>query len=392
MKYSYPLITTAALSLLAATQIQAQTQRVFNNNDGDNLWSNSLNWTTESIADTNSEFAQLNGQPIVDANFTINRIQNNFNPSDQVVSSTNGGVLTIDLNTAGNTGVAIRNVRGGVNPVSNLQFSGNVTIDNTLGGFSNFGFSNSSGDSITFTNTSVLSVNSIIQTDTSGATNSVTGFINFNGAITGGNDGSSAGIRIGAGDTGVTFGATADNTGYEGDIAIFAGSSVTSNTIIAGGFLNTGHKIQVNGDGASLVLNGAGGMQGNVVIANNNGFTLDVNANQSSLGFLNLGTGSSLTLDIDASVTELFFTDSASIDWLTGTVAISGFKENTIRFGTDASGLTVDQLNAIDGGAYSITDQGFLTAVPEVGAFGVILGMFALSLVSSRSRARKTQA
>jgi hypothetical protein len=378
--YLLPSLITVAL-LITAASTHAQTTRVFANGDSDNLWDNSLNWAGGDIADTTAELAQLNASVIVNDNFTINRIQNNFGVSIDYTVSSDGGTLT--LNPGSNFGDAIRNVS---NNGGNLQFSGSVAVNNTGTGspdaISSFGFGNAPGKAITFSSTSTLNLSTRIETDTSasGSGNS----INFNGAITGGAAGN-AGIRIGANDTGVTFGATADNTGYAGDIVFFAGSEVVSATTVAGGFVRSGSKIQINGSGGSLTFDGSGAMGGNVVIGAGNSFTLNVNADQSSMGLLNLGAGSALFIVLEGAVSEFAFGSSAASDWGTGTVGIAGFKENTIRFGTDAGGLTAAQLGLIDGGIYTITDQGYLS-VPEPSAFALIFGVCALGATASRRR------
>lgn len=371
-----------AVSLCAAAFTQAQTQRIFNNAGGDNLWSNSANWSNSAIADTNSEFVQLNGSPIVDQNFTVERVQTNFGTGNNVVSSSGGGVLTIDARV--NQNYAIQQVTALAG--SNLEFSGSVRINNsaaTAFQISKIGFnpaSNRATDSaITFDSGSTLDLVTMIETDT-GASRS----INFNGSIIGGAAGV-AGIRIGANSGNNIFGATADNSGYAGDIVFFNNSAVISNSTVANGFLNTGSKIQVNGSGGSLTLDGAGAMGGNVVIGGGNSFTLNANADQAAMGFLNINNGSALTIALGASTSEFAFASSASIGWGTGLVSITGFKENTVRFGTDASGLTQTQLDAIDGGIYSLTDQGYLS-IPEPGAYALIFGVLGLGLSVLRRR------
>lgn len=365
-----------AVSLCTAAFTQAQINRTFNNDGGDNLWSNSANWSGSEIADTNSEFVQLNGSPIVDQDFTVNRVQSNFGSTGSNVSS-GGGVLTIDAGS--NQGLAISQVSN--QSGSNLQFSGSVKINNSGTGLaiSRIGFTNGADTAITFASGSTLDLTTRIETQT-GLSRS----INFDGSIIGGSAGV-AGIRIGADSDNHIFGATADNTGYAGDMVLFANSGVISNSTVANGLLNSGAKIQVNGSGGSLTLNGAGAMGGNIVIGASNSLTLNANADQSNMGFLDLDNDSSLNISLGALISELAFGSSAAIDWGTGTVSITGFKENTIRFGTDASGLTSAQLAAIDGGIYNLTNQGFLS-IPEPRAYGLIFGTLGLGLSMVRRR------
>jgi hypothetical protein len=84
-------------------------------------------------------------------------------------------------------------------------------------------------------------------------------------------------------------------------------------------------------------------------------------------------------------VTNLFFDDSSGTTW-GGTMSILGFEENVIRFGSDEFGLTSAQLDAIDGGIYSLTNQGYLTAIPEPATFGLLL-LGGIGLAVRRRRA-----
>jgi len=141
--------------------------------------------------------------------------------------------------------------------------------------------------------------------------------------------------------------------------------------------LNTGRKFQVNGNGAVLELNAPDAINdANVVVGGSNDFLLDVNADQSAMGVVNIADGE-LTVDVDPGLSNLFFKDSAGQAWGSGSISIIGFRENTIRFGTDSNGLTQDQLAAIDGGSYTLTDSGYLTEGNlEIPAISLVLAPF----------------
>jgi len=349
---SLPL--ASAILIAAASFSHAQINRIFNNLGGDRMWNNSGNWVRGEIAENSGEYVQLNANVYVDQNVTVNRIQNSFGASINLGVS---GLRTLTLDPIGGNGYAIRNVS---NNGADLQFSGNVTINQTNGGISKIGYNNGTGNTITFVDGSTLNLTTQIETETGSHQ-----FLHFNGRITGGNSGV-GGIRIAANDRNITFGATADNTGYRGDIVFFAHSEVLSQSTVTGGFLDTGSKIQVNGNGGSLTLDGADAMRGNVVIGADNAFTIKANSDQPSMGFLNLKNGSNLHIIIDPTVSELAFSDSSSIAWGTGIVSITNFREKTIRFGTDSMGLTRAQLAQIDGGIYRLTVDGYLSkAKPE---------------------------
>lgn len=358
--YTQTHITLSAAALLIASTAfsHAQTLRIFLNSDGDNLWSNSLNWDLPDVPDTTSEFARLQGDAIVDQNFTILRVQNAFGSSDILSTSINGGVLTLDASSAGNADV-ITNVSG--NSGSNLQFAGNLEINNSLGGISLLNFANSTSNVITFTETSVLDLTTRLETATGNATSQI-GAINFNGRIISSTPGV-ANLRIGVNDSNITFGVTADNSSYLGDIAFIESGHVVSNTTVPGGFL-AGGKVQVNGDGSSLTINGEDTMRGNIVVGGTDAtFTANINANQPSMGFLNPnGVNANLVINIAADVTEVNFQNSSSVVWDAGaTITITGFQEGEIRFGSDNTALTASQLAAINGGVFGLTTDGYLT-------------------------------
>lgn len=375
--------TVLSLTLATASITEAQSLLIFDNGAGDSLWSNSSNWSADNVADTTSEYARIQGNPIVDQNFTTNRLQNAFGSGNLTTSSSNGSVLTLDLNISG-SGNAITNVSG--NAGSNLQFSGNVRINNTGGGISYLAYANSSSNAITFTETSVLELSTRVETST-GTSVATSGSLAFNGSIIGGSAGVSN-LRIGAYDGNITFGPTADNSAYAGDILFLENTSVISNTSVVGGFLSTGSKVQVNAGGGNLTLNGADSMRGNLVVGGTDvTFDVNVNANQPNLGFLNPnGTNAVLNLTLSPTVTELYFADSSSYNWGTGAVVLTGFQEGVIRFGNDANGLTPDQLDAINGGIYSLSPQGYLTSIPEPSVYGLYFATGSLLMALVRRR------
>jgi hypothetical protein len=177
------------------------------------------------------------------------------------------------------------------------------------------------------------------------------------------------------GSNNVSFGPTHSSLNFGRDIVMFANSKLA---VDGGTVLTANRKFQVNGTGAELELNGADSINNaNIVIGGSNNLLLDVNADQGTMGDVRFSGGAAdgvLTIDVDPAVTNLSFTDSSGVSWNSGTITITGFKENTIRFGTDANGLSAAQLAAINGGAYTLTPTGFLTAgTPEVPVLEIAL-------------------
>lgn len=309
-------------------------------------WSNQFNWVGQAIADNNTEVAELAiGDPVVDADFTVRELRTLFSTTAALLSGP--GTLTIDRNSS-TTALGLFNGSG---QGAVLEFDGNLTINNSNGNPARTVTRNGNNNSnvIRFNPTSTLSLQTGLETQ-----NGVGGSIEFNGALAGPAD-------LFFNSNNATFGATADNTGYEGDLVFFSNALAVSD-LVGGTLIGSDGKVQVNGNGSRIEINGAETFLGDVVVDGTNAFTFDADADQSNMGVVEIANGS-LTIDIDAAVNELAFEDTSEIAWGAGSLSIVGFKEDTIRFGTDAGGLTEAQLAAIDGGIYSLSSQGYLTAM-----------------------------
>ncbi len=357
MKSRVAWLALAALALVAGSAT-AQVQRTWNNSDTNNsYWSNSGNWSGGEIADTNGEWVQLNA-PVceLDANFTVNRIQNSFGTAEGGV--TGPGTLTIDRNT-NVLQTAIINVRGkdGIGVVFTLDC--NIVITNSQGGISTVQNNNLTSNVMRFGTNSVLTLNSRLQT-----ANGVGGTIAFDGALAGG---SSANTLIFT-STNVVFGSTADNAGFSGDFVFSANSRVVAD-IDGGLLLKKGRKLQINGTGGKLELNGANILDANINIGGANVFTLVANANQDDVGFVDYDTGG-LIIDLGPETTELLFDDSSARDWIPGTLVISNFVSGVIGFGVSSNGLTAGQLAVIS--AYD--SEGVLVPDLAINASGYLTG------------------
>lgn len=373
MDYSNTSTLTLTALFAFLSQLSAQTNIDWTGSGTADNWSDSANWGG-NMPDANNEVARYLGFPSididVDGNFTINSLVDGFDGAGNTTTLSGTGVVTIDRNSSA-FGAGITNATG--NAGGTLNFSGNVTIDNTLGGTTSVLNANGAGNTTRFATGSTLTLNTILDTRTnvSGTSHQ------FNGTLAG-----AANLVISADN--VSFGAGHDSSGYSGTVVMNANSKLA----IDGGTVlnsNANSRFQINGSNAELELNAANAINdAGLSIASTNSFTLDANANQDSMGFLNLGAAT-LNLDLAAGVTSLRFSDSSAIDWTGGTIIINGFKENTIRFGTDENGLTTDQLSTIDGGIYSLTDQGYLS-IPEPGCVALMLGLVVAGLTGRRRR------
>lgn len=355
MNPRYSLLLSAAIAAFSVPCLHAQiTARTWVVGGADNNWSSTTNWSGGDVPDTNTESAGpgANGGVTfqVDANFTINNFIDGFAGAGTTTTVGGPGTLTIDRNqTAFANG--IDNATGDVGGL--LLFTGNVRIANSASTGTNavtgIRNANSAGNVTRFDTTSSLTLNSILQTVTS-----VGGRIEFNGTFAP----STADMQINSNN--VFFGTGHDSSNYGRDFVFFVNGKLV---VEAGTVLNEGRKFQVNGNNAILQLDGADVInRANINVGGTNNFRIDVNANQTKMGGLT-DVGGALTINVGPSVTSLWFLDSAlsAEFWGTGTLTINGFRENTIRFGTDANGLTTAQLAAINEGAYFLKSNGYLT-------------------------------
>ena len=338
MKKNYFALLFALCSFLSFSQ----TFNDFNNGAADGgLWSTAANWTLGVPQATHTIRTANGATSFVDANFTISRLQNQSSSAgDRIVNSSNGGILTIDPNTAtlGNA-IAIQNVSS-----SAVKFGlrGKINIQNSAGAsaFSRITNANNIDNFIEFENTSVLTLTTPLEVFKATGTTASNKF-NFNGKIEG-----SGNLRLAANAI-ATFGNSVSNSGYTGELVLLANSSLIVNTADDVIFYD-GLKIQVNGDNASTTLNGANVFASGLVIGGTNTFTFNVNKNQSSMTNIIFQGDGTINMVVDNSVTNLTFANNSASSWSAGAkLNITGFQEGVIRFGTDNTGLTATQLAQI---------------------------------------------
>lgn len=326
----------------------------FNNGGGDGLWSNTANWVG-GILPTSTDVVQLitTVESLVDTDFTITGIRSAFGLTADVPVA---GTGTLTINAGVNAAFAIENVSDGD---MNLVFKGNVTINNSAAAPALTLMRNNNGNTndvngIVFDNGSLLT----LLTNLEGRVGSGGDIFYFNGALAG-----TAALRLAANTTCV-FGNTSSNSGFNGDfVFVGANSLLVVNTADNETFLPAGRKIQSNNT-SSIEVNGANVMQGDFSVAAANTLTINANKNQNDMKNIVFAVSGTINLNIGASVTELAFANNSASAWNSGTLNITNFTEGVVRFGTDNTGLTVDQLSKIvvdgTGGPVALDANGYL--------------------------------
>ncbi len=304
----------------------------FNNGGGDNLWSNNANWTNGVPNHAEAKATIEAASVIVDADVSLGQLK--------FTSNTPG---TVTFTRTGNNKITM--VGTGVNQIYQANKGGltvnmNLPVVVTSGGGEKIWRTNNNNQTITFGAGHTLTIN----TDLLFTASSLSSELNFNGTIAGAGQ-----LKIGA-KSNVNFGSTYSGASHTGAFNVGGGTSPNNVTVVSnvsdnGTFLNNGRTLTISNQGASITVNGANTLKGNINTGNNT-VSLIINKNQSSIKTITMGTGG-INLSADPSVTSIAFADNSAQTWATGTIAITGLADNEVSFGADASGLTNGQLAQI---------------------------------------------
>jgi len=305
----------------------------FNNAGEDNLWSNAANWSA-GIPNVDTAKVTVDSDLIIDSSVTVGQIKISNATSDAsvTITATDSSVLTV-------TGAGVTQPIQNNKSASSFIFNLPVVFD-SAGGTETLRLNSGGDQQVTFS--SSLTLNDAL---TVSGVNKLHD-LNLNGSLLG------AGNLKLANKVQANFGASYDGSSHTGDI-IVAGTGtnndnlITSNVSDDGTLLVSGNQIDVQGAGAKIIINGANTLKGNIKTADSLTTTLTINKNQSAIGTITMGNVGTLNLVFAADVTSAAFVDNSSADWGTGSLVITGAQDDEVSFGTDADGITADQLAQI---------------------------------------------
>ena len=316
----------------------------FNNNGGDNLWSNDANWafpsgtTTLATGQTISIYKNPT-EATLDENYTAKSFNvSQTKENDFVINSLNAETLTIDIQdaTKGNNDTGTIALESKTTVATNFTLNCNVTFANSVTPDANKGFSviyiNNAASEIIFSESKTVTFGGTASSSFRGL-----GTATLNGTIAGAND-----VFLG-GDTKVSFGsATSDVSGFTGIVTLANNSEITFNS---NGTSIVSDRLLCNGTDAIATFNTANVFKPDEIKVStssqaNRGVNLNVNQNQTFNKLILKGDNSFCNLTIANNVTSIVF--SANIgNWSsTADFNIYGFKENVLKFGNDDSSFT----------------------------------------------------
>ena len=348
MKKLYMLLYFLTIASFSFGQTEV-TQSDFTNAGGDKLWSNAANWSN-GIPNTSGAKVTLKSSMILDENVTIGQIILADGFGDVSVTSSSVCPNCNRILTLTGEGVSQPILNNGGNVDLKLDLKVVINSSDAVETFE----ANAVGTcSITFGSNSDLTLN----VPTKFVAQNIKK-ININGILR--NTGTGQ-LQVGE-DSEIVFGGDSDNSNYTAGFKMLGKNGLLISNMQSGTFLSVNSTIEPDAtihpepaeEGHKIYINGPNTFKGNIKTLDN-AVTLYINANQSGAGLINTGAGN-LNLNLDAGVTQLAFADNSGSTWGAGNLVVTGFKDNVISFGTDASGLTTAQLAKIDIGGSSQVD------------------------------------
>ena len=311
----------------------------FNDATGDGKWSTAGNWS-DGIPVSTTKVTLLKSVTL-DVDATIKQLKTSASSDNTVIVTGEAGkVLTITA-----TGVGQPIQVGGASKTLDLSA---VSVAITPGDNAEALAINGATSNLTLgTFSSAQHINLFGQ---AGATNPRT--FTLNGPYS-----SSKWLQFKSNST-IVFGENYDPTGHTNNMRFLdSGQGAARVTVKGTNWLKPALKIiaaytestKAVGNG-KLTLDGENALKGSIELQSTANMFLTVNRNQSAKNII-MGSGT-LEITLGDDVTSLAFADNSAQNWGTGKIKIVNFKDDVVSFGSDANGITADQLAQIDiGGA-----------------------------------------
>ena len=275
------LLRSFLLFCLLVSSTFVSSQIVFNNGSGDSEWTNAANWSAH-VPNGQQARAKFNvgGTINVSANITVDQMI--FPDAGAVVNtfSSTGSNGSITM-TGWNTSQPLQTNKIGQTITFNIPF----TFDSRANAVETFKFNKASAnltfnEPFTVNDEFVIVANHIEPNATQ---------VNFNHSLTGNGN-----VKFGSKSRPI-FGPNYNGANYNGNLLIGGGTGapgvkLVSNVSDNGTFLKAGGIINVVNQGATITINGANTLKGNIN-TNNNTIGLVINKNQSSIGLISMGSG-----------------------------------------------------------------------------------------------------
>jgi len=320
------------------------TQSTFTNAGGDHLWSNKANWSN-GIPNVPTASVIIKDSLILDKNVDIAQIKLSQATKNVAVTSVGDSILT--LNGKGVMAVVQNNSQD-----RNFVFDLSVIFSSDSAKHVQ---ANATSTKITFGPNSDLKLSSGTIFSAAGSGRDIV----MQGILRG-----SGGLKVST-NSAVTFDTSSNNANYTGSLELDGQSSriiaKSSSTLV-----DTGKKVLVTGLSTRLDLDSENVIKGNIENGAYGMVKIFINKKQESFGTFKIGSSDSeIVLDTalySTNNTLVSFADHSNVTWGLGKLIVKGFKDKSLRFGTNASGLPQNLLDKVfvGGGKVVIDSLGYL--------------------------------
>ena len=313
----------------------------FTNGGGDKLFSNAANWSTGKVPTAADKIKlDTNGDTIiVDGVYSVRQVL--ATKVKGAIIGTGSGNDTLLIN--GNSGIGAPIQANGTD--ARVAFHLPVKLSTTIGTTNKAFQTNGAGSHIKFFDVFINNSGHLTLANPQNRANTQ---VHFDGKFI-----STKWLNINA-NSKVEFGPNSDFTQHKSAVR-FTGNAGNGQLTVKSAkdkFKTSDTKIWIN-TGGTLNANSENVLAATIQVDTDKVLNLNVNANQADAGKITMVSGK-INLAVDSTVTSLNFSDNSSSDWGTGSIVVTGYKEDVIGFGNSNSGITKAQLAQIDVGGTAL--------------------------------------